>query len=237
MRPNALLASALFHTLITRITAQSSSTREGNCTVFNWDQQPAYVRYDTTPQRISAAESCPKRENITHQCAIIAEGDLQVQWKQNSTLQDSSWNGEDGVTSFFYTIIHTAVQDYLNENNVTFNNTIIGLIDSVATLEPGSAGYLNFTSLLSCFQGTFGNCTGVDDGLAVEACTPVATVDESGLAILQGNYSVQNVSEAHVGKYNDPFAGQSRGAAERSFSIRWEVIGASIVGAVGMFML
>merc|ERR1712093_815924 len=145
---------AALSTILSLATVQAQSTSENNCTVFTWDQQPAYYIYGP-PERISGATTCAPRNNESHYCA-----------------RDSCWNPPDGVTCFLESIIKPAVNASLNGE--PWSNSVIGAIDNWEPIEPGESAYLNFTTLKRCFVGTMSNCTGnLTDGLALEACAPV----------------------------------------------------------------
>merc|ERR1711964_809407 len=175
--PNFIMRAssiAALSTILSLATVQAQSTSENNCTVFTWDQQPAY-------------------------CALKADGDIQVQYSKNVTsLRDSCWNTPDGVTCFLESIIKPAVNASLNGE--PWSNSVIGAIDNWEPIEPGESAYLNFTTLKRCFVGTMSNCTGnLTDGLALEACAPVwHTVGTSQRAIMDGEVIVVNISEADV---------------------------------------
>jgi hypothetical protein len=129
------------------------------------------------------------------------------------------------------------VNGTLNEANPDFNRSIIGVIDTTIPLAPGTSGYINFFPLMRCVEGKMSNCTGgLEDGLGVEACAPVANVDGS-LKILSGKAVVQNVTAGNVSNFNDPFAKQSRGAAGQLSVSGWGILGSALVGIVAVCLL
>merc|ERR1712098_395046 len=80
--PNFIMRAssiAALSTILSLATVQAQSTSENNCTVFTWDQQPAYYIYGP-PERISGATTCAPRNNESHYCALKADGDIQVQY-------------------------------------------------------------------------------------------------------------------------------------------------------------
>ena len=234
--PNFIMRAssiAALSTILSLATVQAQSTSENNCTVFTWDQQPAYYIYGP-PERISGATTCAPRNNESHYCALKADGDIQVQYSKNVTsLRDSCWNTPDGVTCFLESIIKPAVNASLNGE--PWSNSVIGAIDNWESIEPGESAYLNFTTLKRCFVGTMSNCTGnLTDGLALEACAPVwHTVGTSQRAIMDGEVIVVNISEADVGNFRDPFANQVSGeeAAAGRFVVGGNVLGIALAVA------
>ncbi|KAH7370324.1 hypothetical protein BKA65DRAFT_561978 [Rhexocercosporidium sp. MPI-PUGE-AT-0058] len=194
---------------ITTVGAQFQS--ENNCTIFTWDQQPAYYTYGP-PERISGASTCAPKKNESHYCALKADGDIQVRYSNNVTeIDDSCWRSPEGITCFLESIIKPAINASLNGE--FWDNSVVGAIDNTATIEPGISAYLNFTTLKRCFVGTMSNCKGnVTDGTVLEACAPVYhSVGANFRAIMDGDVIVVNISEADVGNYRDPFANQVSG--------------------------
>ncbi|KAH7417870.1 hypothetical protein BKA64DRAFT_653037 [Cadophora sp. MPI-SDFR-AT-0126] len=221
----------IISTLLSFSTVHAQSTSENNCTIFTWDQQPAYYIYGH-PERISGATTCAPRNNESHYCALKADGDIQVQYSNNVTeFRDACWNTPDGTTCFLESIIKPAVNASLNGE--PWNDSVIGSIDNWASIAPGTSAYLNFTTLKRCFVGTMSNCTGnLTDGLALEACAPVwHTVGTSPRAIMDGEVIVVNISEADVANFRDPFENQSSGeeGVAGRFLVGRDVMGFALV--------
>ncbi|KAH9218165.1 hypothetical protein DL95DRAFT_458721 [Leptodontidium sp. 2 PMI_412] len=161
---------------------------------FTWNQQPACYIYGT-PERISGASTCAPRNNESHYYALKADGDIQVRYSKNVTeLSDNWWNPLERVSCFLGTIIKPAINRSLNGE--PWNNSIIGVIDNTAALEPATSAYLNFTTLKRCFVGATSNCTGnLTDGLVLEVCAPVYhSVGANKRAIMDGEVVVVNIS-------------------------------------------
>jgi hypothetical protein len=202
---------------VTAFAALLSVATAQNCTVFNWNQQRPYL-LTYPPQRISGASTCPPSSNTTHSCPLVASGDGQYTFSYNisSVLRDAGWNTGTGSETFMHNLIYSAVNGSLNETGtpVGWNTSVIGVLDTVYPLSPNTSAYLNFTAYKRCFAGTMSNCTGgLQDGVAIEACAPVYHTTErsnGGRAILDGNYTLQEVPEANVTQYSDPFANQVR---------------------------
>ncbi|KAK0112732.1 hypothetical protein ONS95_014468 [Cadophora gregata] len=214
MRANNI---AKLSALLSIATVHAQVVSANNCTVFSWDQQPAYYVYGP-PERISGASTCAPRNNESHYCALNADGDIQVQYSKNVTsLRDSCWNTPDGPACFLESIVKTAVNASLNGE--PWNNSVIASVNTWEAIEPGTSAYLNFTTLKRCFVGTMSNCTGnLTDGVVLEACAPVYhTTGTNPRAIMDGEVIVVNVSEADVGNFRDPFekqfSGEGGGAA------------------------
>lgn len=115
--------------------------------------------------------------------------------QQNVTeLSDNWWNPLERVSCFLETIIKPAINRSLNGE--PWNNSIIGVIDNTAALEPATSAYLNFTTLKRCFVGATSNCTGnLTDGLVLEVCAPVYhSVGANKRAIMDGEVVVVNIS-------------------------------------------
>ncbi|EPE37131.1 hypothetical protein GLAREA_09294 [Glarea lozoyensis ATCC 20868] len=229
MKINTLFNALLLWTL-TAVSQAQTTEPIGNCTIFSRTGDYTYTRYSSTPSRISAAEYCVSRRKTNQSCPLVADGDLQLTFNINSTeLRDSYWPTKEGTESF----LHRLIRNELNSQGKDFNRTVIGVIDTVMPLEPGTAGYINFYPLLLCAEGTMKNCTGgIEDGLGIEACAPVATVD-GGLKIMSGRTVLQNVSSSDVENYTDPFAGQSRGGGVHSLVLNWSFIGVAFLGVLG----
>jgi hypothetical protein len=110
---------------------------------------------------------------------------------------------------------------------------VSGVIDTAMPLVPGTAGYLNFYPLMLCAEGFMKNCTGgIENGLGLEACGPIATVDGS-LKIISGRTVVQNISSAEVGNFPAPHANQVKGAGVHSSVLDWQFLGAALLGVFG----
>lgn len=217
-------------TASTPVTLAQSAEPRGNCTDFTQQGDYTYLRYAQSPERISGASYCPSRDNSTQGCALVADGDLQVTFSVNTTtLRDTYWNTQEGPESFLHMLIRTK----LGDQGADFNQSLTGVIDTVVPLEPGIGGYLNFYPLLRCVQGTMTNCTGGPrDGLGIEACAPVASVDGS-LKIVEGRAAVQNVSAQDVNNYPDPFANQARGGGVNSVVLSWQLFVVTLLGVIG----
>ncbi|KAG4432160.1 hypothetical protein IFR05_012352 [Cadophora sp. M221] len=234
MKMNSISTLSALVALVAITTVQAQVQSENNCTVFTWDQQPAYYIYGP-PERISGATTCAPRNNESHYCALKADGDIQVRYSKNVTeLRDNCWNTPEGISCFLETIIKPAINASLSGE--PWNNTVIGAIDNTAALEPGVSAYLNFTTLKMCFAGAMSNCTGgLTDGIVLEACAPVYhSVGASRRAIMDGEVIVVNISEADVGNYRDPFANQVSGeedAAGRFLVGDGNVLGLALVVA------
>ncbi|KAL2865057.1 uncharacterized protein BJX67DRAFT_192588 [Aspergillus lucknowensis] len=191
-------------TLLASVSAQSTGA---NCTVFNWDRNPAYIA-QYPPQRISAGATCPENnQNLT--CPLTASGDAQYSATTNITRL-STFN--------FAPVVEETVAgaDNSESDNIPtpfFNETIIASIDATRILEPGQSAYLNFTAYRFCYTGTVGKCTeGVEDGVGVEICAPFwHNTSSDGFPSLDGEYKIVNISEEDVGRYPDPYENQVRG--------------------------
>lgn len=242
MKFNSFRDAAILSFLFPIAAAQTSSSGppQGNCTIFNWADEYIYTRYTSAaPQRISSAQYCPPRDNTTHACSLIADGDLSVSFLTNTSfiLRDQVWNTPNGPESHLHSLIRSTINATLAEQNVDFNRSVIGIIDQVVPLAPGNAGYLNFLPLLRCVVGTMSNCTGgLEDGFGIEACAPVANVD-GGLRILSGKTTIQNVSQEDVGSFRDPFGNQSRGRAGKSVVLEWSFLIVMLSGVGGVLLL
>ncbi|KAL4939814.1 hypothetical protein BDV06DRAFT_224652 [Aspergillus oleicola] len=193
LRPTTLT----FLSLLSLTTAQQTT----NCTVFNWDNETPYLT-TYAPQRVSGATSCPSSDSDSsdrnHTCALTASGDAQYSATSNITSLN---------LDTFVELIGTAV-----ENSTfaapDFNSTVIGSIDTTRMINAGQSAYLNFTGYKFCYQGSVGNCTdGVEDGAPLTICAPVWHGDGEA-SVLDGEYTVVNVSREDVGDYEDPYANQ-----------------------------
>ncbi|KAL3458922.1 hypothetical protein BJX64DRAFT_209312 [Aspergillus heterothallicus] len=192
----------------TSLLASAQQGSLGNCSVFNWDTNPAYIQ-SYPPERVSAAGTCPENEgNLT--CPLTASGDAQYSATVNITGL---------LTTQFVPIVADAVRD---ENNTEteyggllapgFNESVIGSIDQTRLIEPGQSAYLNFTAYQYCYEGTVSNCTdGVEDGAAVRVCAALwHNVTDEGFPIFDGEYTVVNISANDVDDYPDPYENQVR---------------------------
>lgn len=128
------------------------------------------------------------------------------------------------------------IRDALGEEGTGFNTSVIGPVDTIVPLQPGSAGYLNYYPLLQCVSGTMSNCTGgIQDGLPIEACAAAVSVDR-GVARMNGRAVVVNVSAGDVGSYPDRYENQNSGATGAGIvgrSVSWALLG----GLVGVGVL
>ncbi|KAL2802100.1 hypothetical protein BJX63DRAFT_134182 [Aspergillus granulosus] len=203
MMPRASIALLLSSSL-----AAAQQAAQGNCSVFNWDSNPAYIA-SYPPQRVSAGGTCPENEgNLT--CALTASGDAQYTATNNITRLSTS--------QFVQIVADTVTEENSTETEYGgllapgFNSSVIGAIDQTRMIEPGESAYLNFTAYRYCYEGTVGNCTeGVEDGVAVQICAPVwHNVTEGGFPIFDGKYAVVNISANEVGDYSDPYENQVR---------------------------
>ncbi|KAL4862156.1 hypothetical protein BDV12DRAFT_190604 [Aspergillus spectabilis] len=192
-----LSTTALLSSLLLSLPTNAQSTAS-NCSVFNWDSNPAYLA-TYPPQRVGGAGTCPDNEvNLT--CALTASGDAQYAATRNISALNI-------VT--FAEVVQSTV-DNTTLQAPAFNASVIGAIDTTRALEPGQSGYLNFTAYQFCYTGTVGNCTeGVDNETAVEVCAPVWR--EDGFPRIDGLYTVVNVSENAVDRYPDPYENQEMG--------------------------
>jgi hypothetical protein len=234
MKSISLSFTVLLAALFTTSIAQQASS-PANCTVFSPSPNNTYLRYSLHATRISSAQSCPSRANTTQSCALTASGDFLVSFSTNvsTLLSDSSWNVDKTPQSF----LNNLIRGTLGADGANFNLSVVGVIDTVVPLTPGSAGYLNFFLLLRCVAGSMSGCTGaIDDGLPIEACAPVASVVQS-VRRLEGRTEVVNVNASDVGGYPDPFENQSRSAgvggvsaSVRGISFNWVLCGV-LVGA------
>ncbi|KAL5340677.1 hypothetical protein BJX70DRAFT_104076 [Aspergillus crustosus] len=211
-----LSTAAILSSVISLTTAQSTGS---NCSVFNWDNNPAYLS-TYPPQRIGAAEACPdNNSNLT--CALTASGDAQYEATHNVTR----------LNIVTFTEVVGSTVDNTSLEAPSFNASIIGAIDTTRLLEPGQAGYLNFTAYQFCYTGTVDNCTeGLDNETAVEVCAPVWR--EDGFPRIDGVYTVVNVSEDSVDRYPDPYENQVR-PEDGAMSL----LGGVNVGLVGLVAL
>lgn len=196
--------------------ASVAKAQANNCTVFEWDGKPGYLQTGTV-QRVSAATTCESASNQTHMCPIVADGDARVVFRYNisSTLPSAYWTGPDGPVDYVHSLILTSVNSSLD--GMTWPDIAIGAIDTTQALKPGTSGYINFTPYLRCFAGTMSNCTGdIDDGVALEACAAVIQTVRDNARMLEGVFSVEEVSEDEVNQYPDPYANQQRSDARLS---------------------
>ena len=222
---------------ITSLTYAQSKDTITNCTIFTWDKQPAYLQYYPA-QRVSAASTCPPSSNDTHTCPLTAAGDLLLSWEYNITGRDSYWLVDKPFrhqVTFYHSLISAAINESLA--GTPWNESVIGIIDTVQAQTPNTSAYLDFAGLKRCFAGTFSNCTGdLADGTPVEACAPVyhTTREQGSMSILDGNYSRVEIPQANVSKYSDPFAHQARGDGGFGASA---FAGRSIVAATGIMMI
>ncbi|KAL4914662.1 hypothetical protein BDW62DRAFT_138265 [Aspergillus aurantiobrunneus] len=195
----AALLSSLLSLSLPAITAAQGSA---NCSVFNWDENEAYLE-NYPPQRVSGASSCP--DSTSNQtCELTASGDAQYTLTYNITTLDSR---------YFASIVSDAVSNQ-SIDTPGFNATVTGSIDATRILNPGQSGYLNFTAYRFCYTGTVANCTGgLEDDTPLEVCAPVWHEDGSAVRI-EGEYTVVNVSAEDVGQYEDPYENQSDGSGD-----------------------
>lgn len=124
------------------------------------------------------------------------------------------------------------IRNALGTEGTNFNVSVIGPVDEIVPLQPGTAGYLNYYPLLQCVSGTMSNCTGgIEDGLPIEACAAAVSVDR-GTALMNGRTVVMNVSAGDVGQYPDPYENQSAGSTGGAvaMSVSWGLL----VGLVGV---
>lgn len=208
----ALTGLALF-AAITPSLAQQQQQQGGNCTVFNWNQQPGYLINGTT-KRVSGAASCPASSNATHACPILVQGDDDRPWYDN--ISSAVFPPNRYSDTFLHNLILNAVNSSLDGQ--AWPQYAIASVSTIQPLPAGTAGYVNFTAYDRCFEGTMSNCTGgVQDGLPIRACAAVVTGLGRGSSgaqqeVFGGEYAIQEIPEADVEKYSDPFAGQSTGA-------------------------
>ncbi|PYH89017.1 hypothetical protein BO71DRAFT_403413 [Aspergillus ellipticus CBS 707.79] len=215
-------------------TTTNTTTNTAICTVFNWDQNPAYWQ-TYPPRRISAAQTCP---NTT------TTGNTTTSGNQTCALYPSGYDTYDAVTNLtalfalpFASVVESSVHHsaLLTDG---FRSNITGVVAGTANLAPGQSSYLNFTGYNYCFTGTVDNCTGtgVADHTAVEACAPLWAILNKHAVIMRGFSTIVNVSQAQVGSYPDPFQGQAPpnlGGSAGAFGGRravWEVV----VGVLGV---
>ncbi|KAL4882262.1 hypothetical protein BJY04DRAFT_50974 [Aspergillus karnatakaensis] len=186
----ALLSSLL-------LTAANAQSNAANCSVFNWDNNPASIS-TYPPERVGAAGTCPENEsNLT--CALTASGDAQYTANVNIT----------GLNIVNFAEVVQSTVDNSTLEAPGFNASIAGAIDTTRILEPGQSAYLNFTAYQFCYTGTVGNCSeGVDNETAVEVCAPLWR--EDGFPRIDGTYTVVNVSANDVDRYPDPYENQVR---------------------------
>lgn len=237
MQPTTLTSSLfLLFTILTIPSLAQTTATPANCTVFTASPTYTYLRYSTQSSRISSAIVCPARGNTTQSCALTADGDIQVSFSYNvsSMLHDSFWNQRTGSglvqpMSFMSNLIRNA----LGNEGSNFNVSVIGPIDEIVPLQPGTAGYLNFYPLLQCVSGTMSNCTGgIEDGLPIEACAAAVSVDR-GTALMNGRTVVMNVSAGDVGQYPNPYENQSSGSGSTGGAIGMSVSWGLLAGLVG----
>lgn len=230
--------ATLFSVLTSSALAQRSYD---NCTTFNWEPKEPFFRYRTTPQRISAAITCPTRANSTHGCALLADGDIQVSWSThyNSTYQDHIPQAPNGrqLESHLLGLVKGAT------NYSDFDSSVVTTISQTVVLESGKSGYLNFYPLERCVTGTMSGCNGtIVDNFPIEICAPAYTTSGSKNASrLDGRVAIQNVSAADVANFTNPFRGQTRGesgdsAAGRGAQLAWGVFSAAVLG-VGFLLM
>ncbi len=239
MRAATLVRLSVILPFLSVPAIQAQATPKGNCTVFDWDQQPAYFTYGT-PERISGASKCAPRNNESHYCSLVADGDIQVTYRRNATSPpDACWNTGAGVSCFLHSLVLAAVNSTLAGEN--WRESVIGAIDQTVALEPGTSAYLNFTTLNRCFVGTLSNCTGgLEDGIVLQACAPVYhTVGANGKAIMDGEVTIVNVSASDVGNFEDPFANQvspEEAAASMGYIVSGKLmaLGVAVVFVAGL---
>ncbi|TGJ78126.1 hypothetical protein E0Z10_g10638 [Xylaria hypoxylon] len=208
----------------------------GNCTQFNWDQQPVYIIKDS-PQTVSGATSCPSSaRNGT--CYVTAKGDAQFTWSRNVTHLSTFIPGTG--TDLLVDSINAAVSPELSSTSLspTFNDTVIAPVDQTRVLAPGQAAYLNFTAYQVCFTGTLANCTGsVEEGTPIEACAPLWSQTGSRSVEVDGEYTFVNISADEVDQHTDPFRGQTNdgggdSAASASGVVNHALLGLGVVAAI-----
>ncbi|CEN60656.1 hypothetical protein ASPCAL03091 [Aspergillus calidoustus] len=216
----------------TLLASAQQTTTQGNCTIFNWDNNPAYIA-TYPPQRVSAGGTCPENEsNFT--CPLTASGEPQYSATNNLT---------DLSTRFFVPIIVNTLSEANNSASELlapgFNESVIGAIDQTRLIEPGQSAYLNFTAYRYCFEGTVGNCTeGLENGRAVQVCAPVwHSLSEGGSTVFDGEYTVVNVSANDVEDYRDPYENQVSGEGEDGGNAAAGLRGGANVASAGLFTL
>ncbi|KAL2846640.1 hypothetical protein BJY01DRAFT_173600 [Aspergillus pseudoustus] len=217
------------------LLAAAQQTTQANCTVFNWDNNPAYIA-TYPPQRVSAGGTCPENEGNLN-CPLAASGDAQYAATVNITRLS---------TRHFVPIVADAVTDANSTQTDDgcllapgFNSSVIGSIDQTRLIEPGQSAYLNFTAFRYCYEGMVGNCTeGVEDGTAVQICAPVwHNVTNDGFPIFDGKYTVVNISANEVDEYSDPYENQVRDDGGNAAAGLKAGSGVALGGLVTMMMM
>ncbi|PYI33346.1 hypothetical protein BP00DRAFT_424007 [Aspergillus indologenus CBS 114.80] len=216
----SLQVITLLSLLLSPLTVAQSSD-QANCTVFNWDHNEAYLK-TYPPQRVSGAETCSSNKNLT--CALTAAGDARYTARTN-------------LTSLSATAFATVVDETVGNATLTeeFSDSTVGAIDGTRVLCPGQSAYLNFTAYQYCYTGTVEGCTaGVKNRTAVEACAPLYHTSADDSVVLDGFYTVVNVSQGQVGQLKDPYENQQRGdgAAVGVGRAGWYFMVAGMVGAL-----
>lgn len=223
--------------------AQTNTAPITNCTVFNWDQQPGYLTYSAKDiETVSGAITCPSNQNRTKSCPLTADGVINVLLKSNLTgnLTDTLWQDEQGhQVTFLYSLVYNTIKGSLAAGQ-QFNDSIVGTVAATLPLEPGTSGYLKFTVLKRCFAGTMSGCSGgyLEDGVGVEFCAGVYTMrDNAHRPILDGEYTIQNVSAGDVTQHRDPFEFLAKPEdvngnwAGRKFMVSWELMSVGLLTA------
>ncbi|KAF2502191.1 hypothetical protein BU16DRAFT_1677 [Lophium mytilinum] len=178
-----------------------------NCTTFNWDHQTPYVSLGEA-KPVSGGAYCPGN-GYNHSCAITASGDQQVLYTYNISKILQEFSPNDGYDFLF----HMVSSSITIPDNGSFNDQLIGSIDTIRELPADTAGYITFAPLMRCVTGSMANCTGtIKDGAGIEMCAPVShnyTVGSKVAKFLDGVYSLVNISKDDVGNFKDPFLGES----------------------------
>lgn len=222
-------------------TAQTTLAPETNCTIFNWNQAPVYLVNDTQRQRVSGASTCAPKSNSSHACPIEVHGDLDASFRANisaNILRDHYYNTGSGSSSFYFDLVNRTVPSAnTTSTGIPFRNYVVGNINTIESLPPGTSGYLEFQRIFQCVAGTLSNCTAntLPDNTPVEFCAPLYhTTDlrtNTGVTILDGEFFLNQIDASNVSQYPDPFAGLSRGTSSAS-----KVVSTSLMALVGAVM-
>ncbi|KAI0149477.1 hypothetical protein GGR57DRAFT_504659 [Xylariaceae sp. FL1272] len=234
MRP--LTVTSASAALLASLASAQADQDYGNCTQFNWNQQPAYIVKDD-PQAVSGAEACPQSA-ANGTCYVTAKGDAQFSWSTNVTGL-RTYVATAPVRDVLVDAINAAASSELNSTgpSPSLNYSVIAAVDQTRILAPGQAAYLNFTAYQFCFAGTLANCTGtVEDGTPVEGCAPLWRQTSPSAAVeVDGEYTLVNISADDVDQYTDPFKGQSsgeEGAASDGFSVSYALLSTALAAAL-----
>ncbi|KAF2460549.1 hypothetical protein BDY21DRAFT_369541 [Lineolata rhizophorae] len=199
-----------------------------NCTIWEWDKTVDGYIEQYPPRRVSAGETCTGSRN----CAISASGVEMYDWTKNVS----------GLPYGYFQAVQAGLDEEQSGQEWSFNDSVLGTIENIMELSPGTSAYMNFSALRYCYVGTTQNCTGaVENRTRVEVCEPMYRSTQTGeddddyVLIMGGSYVLVNISREEVDDYDDPYANLVRsGAASAWYN---EAFVAAVVGLSWFLLL